>query len=403
MDMNMLEARERVVRAGRKLVESRLIARTWGNVSCRISDSHFVITPRGRDYLQMTAEDIVQVAISDCSYSGDVKPSSEKAMHAAVYKQYPEVNFVIHTHQENASVVSAAGLSSMKVEGDYLLLGGEVIVADYALPTTKKLARKVSNVLRRTNGQAVILAKHGALCFGAGDDETFQVASELETACADFITKQYRLLSGNASHSSEWAELSRYAVSRLIGKAVQPAEVVEAGYHFESERNETGFNLKLNNGATMDVKLNELDSSMPEEAKLLNEIYQSFNEINYVIHTNSLSVSAMSHADITVRPLLDDFAQLVGTSAKIVPPMDAPRIRAALKNASAVLLHQNGALCCGSNRSDASAVAMVLEKNCKALIGASLFGPIKPIHKLESWLMRFMYLQSYSKQAAKKS
>ena len=46
--MTLHEAKETVVLAGKKLVESGLIARTWGNVSCRISDSHFVITPSGR-------------------------------------------------------------------------------------------------------------------------------------------------------------------------------------------------------------------------------------------------------------------------------------------------------------------------------------------------------------------
>jgi ribulose-5-phosphate 4-epimerase/fuculose-1-phosphate aldolase len=46
--MNELKAKQKVVDAGIRLVESGLIARTWGNVSCRISDTHFVITPSGQ-------------------------------------------------------------------------------------------------------------------------------------------------------------------------------------------------------------------------------------------------------------------------------------------------------------------------------------------------------------------
>jgi len=68
------QAKEKVVAAGIRLVESGLIARTWGNVSCRISDSHFVISPSGRDYLTLTPGEIVAVAIADLSYSGDIKP-----------------------------------------------------------------------------------------------------------------------------------------------------------------------------------------------------------------------------------------------------------------------------------------------------------------------------------------
>lgn len=402
--MDTLEAKEFVVKAGRKLVESRLIARTWGNVSCRISDTHFVITPKGRDYLSLTVDDIVEVAIADCSYNGDTKPSSEKAMHAAVYKHDPNVNFVIHTHQENASVVSAAGVEIMKVGGKYPLLGDEVIIADYALPTTKKLARKAAKALTRTSGHAVILAKHGALCFGSNDEEAFQAASDLEAACEEFVEAQYMKLSKRSSVVR--GEMNSFAISLIARKLYQPEALSDNSFHFESERTASGFNIKLSNGVVTEVKSSELHlmhTSLPVEVQALSDIYQAFNHVNYIVHANSPSVAAVSHGDFTVRPLLDDYAQLVGTSVKTAPMNATAAIRSALKRSSAVLLHRNGALCCGSTRSDATAVAMVMEKNCKALIGASLFGPIKPIHPLESLLMRYMYLNSYSKQATKKT
>ena len=90
------EAKRIVVEAGKKLVESGLIARTWGNVSARISDTQFVITPSGRAYEDLTPEEIVVVNIDDCSYEGDIKPSSEKGVHAAAYRHHPTVDFVIH-------------------------------------------------------------------------------------------------------------------------------------------------------------------------------------------------------------------------------------------------------------------------------------------------------------------
>ncbi len=46
MDMEIMQAKELVVRAGKQLVESGLIARTWGNVSCRVSDTQFVDHPQ---------------------------------------------------------------------------------------------------------------------------------------------------------------------------------------------------------------------------------------------------------------------------------------------------------------------------------------------------------------------
>lgn len=99
MAYDVEEAKKLVVEAGKKLLETGLIARTWGNVSARISDTQFVITPSGRAYDTLTPEEVVVVNIDDCSHEGDIKPSSEKGIHADAYKHHPLVNFVIHTHK----------------------------------------------------------------------------------------------------------------------------------------------------------------------------------------------------------------------------------------------------------------------------------------------------------------
>ena len=107
--MDIMQAKLDVVRAGKLLCERGLIQRTWGNVSCRIDEESFVITPSGRDYMGLTPDDIVLVKISDLSYEGDIKPSSEKGVHAACYRLRSDVNFVIHTHQTMASVAGLKG------------------------------------------------------------------------------------------------------------------------------------------------------------------------------------------------------------------------------------------------------------------------------------------------------
>ena len=58
MSYNLQEARELVINAGHQLVEEGLIARTWGNISARISDTQFVITPSGRGYDSLKPEDM---------------------------------------------------------------------------------------------------------------------------------------------------------------------------------------------------------------------------------------------------------------------------------------------------------------------------------------------------------
>ena len=64
MAYEIQEAKELVVKAGKELIEKGLIARTWGNVSARISDTQFVITPSGRAYEDLPLIVIIQQLIS---------------------------------------------------------------------------------------------------------------------------------------------------------------------------------------------------------------------------------------------------------------------------------------------------------------------------------------------------
>ena len=69
------EARRLVIEAGHKLLENKLIARTWGNISARTGKDEFIITPSGRAYDTLTPDDLVKVKVADCSYTGSIKPS----------------------------------------------------------------------------------------------------------------------------------------------------------------------------------------------------------------------------------------------------------------------------------------------------------------------------------------
>lgn len=402
--MTEKDAKERVVKAGRRLVESGLIARTWGNVSCRISESHFAVTPSGRDYLSLTAEDIVTVAISDCSYGGNIKPSSEKGVHADVYKHNPDINFVIHTHQDNASVISALGLDSIKPGLNYPLLGDEIICASYGLPGTKKLRRGVSDALKRSKGNAIIMKHHGAVCFGKDDEEAFKVASDLEHACDSFVAGQYRKITQMKDFDPD--QMRQFALSRMtraskISGYEMPRPYCDSerydSQRYDSERTQNGFKLYIKNGEVINVEFGQLGDHLPKEAEIHNEIYLKNGNINYIIHADTPNILTVSRANITLYPLVDDFAQIAGTRVKTVLK-DPSKIAAALKSASAVFMGNNGAFCCGASEGDASAVNIIVEKNCKALTTGTLFGKIKPISWLDSKLMRFVYLKKYSKR-----
>ena len=63
--MELTEAKKQVIKAGIELSQSGLIARTWGNVSCRTDEEHFVITASGRNYLTLTEEEVIEVNMED--------------------------------------------------------------------------------------------------------------------------------------------------------------------------------------------------------------------------------------------------------------------------------------------------------------------------------------------------
>lgn len=179
MNYSESEARSLVVQAGHRLVECGLVARTWGNISARISDSHFVITPSGRSYDTLQPEDLVLVRIADCAYEGNRKPSSEKGIHAAAYRHRPHIGFVIHTHQDYASCVGVGGKDLADLA--HPLLGDRVPCATYGMPSTKKLQQGVETAMvQHPEANAIFMRQHGALCMAEDFEKAFEIAQALE-------------------------------------------------------------------------------------------------------------------------------------------------------------------------------------------------------------------------------
>jgi len=172
------EARQVVIEACHRLVREKLIARTWGNVSARISAEEFIITPSGRSYEDMKPEDLVKVRIQDLKWEGDRKPSSEKGIHAAAYRLRADANIVIHTHQLYASAVSTEG---KHMDG--------APCAGYGLPGTKALRKQVEKTIREFPiHRAFLMERHGVLVLGNTPEEAFSEAETLEDRCRALVS-----------------------------------------------------------------------------------------------------------------------------------------------------------------------------------------------------------------------
>ena len=147
---------DQVAETGRLLLEKRLVARTWGNFSARLDETHFVITPSGLGYEQMNADDMVRFCLTDETWEGSRKPSSEKGIHAAAYRLFPEVGFVIHTHQAYATALGLSPPEELALSDEEREALGGVAWAEYGLPGTKKL--KNAGLVKKTFDGVKVLA-----------------------------------------------------------------------------------------------------------------------------------------------------------------------------------------------------------------------------------------------------
>lgn len=174
--------RKLICDTGRELLEKGLVARTWGNVSCRADGDNILISPSGLDYLKTTEADIVRYNISTGEWDGARKPSSEKGVHAAAYKMFPEVNFVVHTHQTAASAISLTGQDSFEISDEEREALGGVAFAGYGLPGTEKLRSAVAEAMK-TGAHTVFMKAHGVCVCGVSHDEVMERIALLEKAC----------------------------------------------------------------------------------------------------------------------------------------------------------------------------------------------------------------------------
>ena len=109
----MLEKlKQEVYEANMELPRRGLITYTWGNVSGRDNETgYFVIKPSGVDYDKLTAEDMVVCDLEGNVIEGRYKPSSDTPTHIELYKKYPEIGGIVHTHSPEATAWAQAGRS----------------------------------------------------------------------------------------------------------------------------------------------------------------------------------------------------------------------------------------------------------------------------------------------------
>ncbi len=178
--------KKEIIKTALQLREYRLIALSGGNVSLKNDKGHIMVTPSGMPYETMATEDIVIIDEAGKVLEGTRKVSVDTEAILYIYKNMPEVNAVIHTHQVYASAV---GLVEDELPAAVTTLPnaclGPVNVAPYS--SAASLEMGISTVKYIGDRRAVILKNHGVVTVGGTLKEALYSAVYLEDAAKTYI------------------------------------------------------------------------------------------------------------------------------------------------------------------------------------------------------------------------
>ena len=172
---------EQVLHAAKEMLRRGLTAGTSGNVSARLDDGTVVITPSSLSYDDMTLDDLVILDMDGNVVEGDRSASSEKHVHLECYRQFDEVQSVIHTHPVFATMFACARQPIPPLIDEFALyVGGEVPVCDYAMSGTEDLGRNAAAMLKDVG--TALLASHGMVSVGPTPERVLHQAGVVERA-----------------------------------------------------------------------------------------------------------------------------------------------------------------------------------------------------------------------------
>lgn len=155
-----------------------------GNISARYKEG-LLITTSGSSNGYLKSSDITYCNFEGKSLEKGKKPSSEKFLHIEIYKQRPDINYIIHVHAPYLSSFASSGKDLMApIMAENVFYFGGIPLAEYALPSTKEL---VDNTIKFFDKyDAVLMANHGFI-IGSKTMEDAYLKLELAESYAQVV------------------------------------------------------------------------------------------------------------------------------------------------------------------------------------------------------------------------
>ena len=186
-----------------KISKSSLNFQNFGNASCRVKKNFITIKPSGINVLNTKAKYYPLIRISDGKvFSNKLKPSVDTNLHLEIYRNFKDIESIVHTHSKYATIWAQA-CKKIPIYG--------TTHADYwdsDIPVTKKLnlkevqsnyerniGKSIVQILKKKYLPGMLIAEHGMISFGKNSTEAFLNAQRLEYIAelafkTQFLTKK---------------------------------------------------------------------------------------------------------------------------------------------------------------------------------------------------------------------
>jgi L-fuculose-phosphate aldolase len=166
--------------ACRRLHAGGLLAASDGNLSVRLGNGLIAMTPSGVPKARVQLGDLAHLQLDGTIVEG--RPSSERAMHLAIYNAVPAAKAIVHAHPPTAIAWSLARPELKELPSDGLpkviLAAGRIPIVPMAMPGTEAMGANLLPFL--PTHRLMILARHGGLCWGEHMDEAAGGMERLE-------------------------------------------------------------------------------------------------------------------------------------------------------------------------------------------------------------------------------
>ena len=171
------ELRDDIIRIGQLVYQKGWVASNDGNISIRLDPDRVLCTPTGVSKGMMQPDDLIVCDMQGNKVEGARERTSEIMMHLTIYGLRPDVLGVVHTHPPVATGFAASGRAlNQAILPEVVVNLGCIPLAAYGLPGTPALSESILPFVPTYD--AILLANHGAVCYGG---DVWQAFFRMET------------------------------------------------------------------------------------------------------------------------------------------------------------------------------------------------------------------------------